>query len=116
MNSHGNTTVARLVCDERTARQVADLLFDNFESSPTPIAVFEGPDGRWNVELHFEAPPDEAAVRVSVRQAGGSAADLSFETIEQKDWVAASLADLKPVTAGRFTVHGAHDRAGVAPN
>ncbi len=45
-----------------------------------------------------------------------AAARLTFETIEARDWVAASLADLKPVTAGRFTVHGAHDRAQVAPN
>jgi ribosomal protein L11 methyltransferase len=116
MNSHGNTTLARLVCDERTARQVADLLSDNFDSAATAVAAFEGTDRRWNVELHFGTPPDEAAVRALVGQAGGRAADLSFETIEQKDWVAASLADLKPVTAGRFTVHGAHDRARVAPN
>src|SRR5947209_4285847 len=116
MNSHANTTVARLVCDERTARQVADLLFDNFDSSTAAIAAFEGTDGHWNVELHFETPPDEAAVRALVGEAGARGADLGFETIEQNDWVAASLADLKPVVAGRFTVHGAHDRARVAPN
>jgi ribosomal protein L11 methyltransferase len=45
-----------------------------------------------------------------------SAARLTFEQIAAKDWVAASLADLKPVEAGRFTVHGAHNRARVAPN
>ena len=27
-----------------------------------------------------------------------------------------SLSGLKPVTAGRFIVHGAHDRAGIPPN
>jgi ribosomal protein L11 methyltransferase len=43
-------------------------------------------------------------------------AALTFDTVETKDWVAASLADLKPVIAGRFTVHGAHDRARVAAN
>src|SRR4051812_2106593 len=116
MNSRANTTVARLVCDERTARQVADLLFDNCDSSTAAVAAFEGTDGHWNVELHFETPPDEAAVRALVGQAGGNAVELGFETIVQKDWVAASLADLKPVTAGRFTVHGAHDRARLAPN
>ncbi|TMJ04903.1 MAG: 50S ribosomal protein L11 methyltransferase [Alphaproteobacteria bacterium] len=116
MNSRRNTTVARLVCDERTARRVADLLSDNFDSSATAVAAFEGADRRWHVELHFEAPPDEAAVRAMVGEAGGNAADLGFGQIEQKDWVAASLAELRPVTAGRFTVHGAHDRSRVAPN
>ena len=60
MNSRGNTTLARLVCDERTARQVADLLSDNFDSAATAVAAFEGTDRRWNVELHFGTPPDEA--------------------------------------------------------
>src|SRR4029077_4186851 len=116
MNSRGNTTVARLVCDERTARRVVDSLSDHFDSPATAVAAFEGPDRRWNVELHFETPPDEAAVRALVGQAGGRGADLGFETITPKDWVAASLADLKPVIAGRFTVHGAHDRARITPN
>src|SRR5262249_40834493 len=33
-----------------------------------------------------------------------------------KDWVKASLEDLVPVPAGRFVVHGQHDRARVPPN
>jgi len=32
------------------------------------------------------------------------------------DWVAQSLADLKPVRVGRFLVHGAHDRAKLRAN
>src|SRR3569623_998525 len=35
------------------------------------------------------------------------------EKIKASDWVKESLAGLKPVTAGRFIVHGAHDRARV---
>jgi ribosomal protein L11 methyltransferase len=110
------TTLARLVCDETTARRVADLLSESFEPGETAVAAFEGPDLRWAVEVHFEVPPDEAAVRALVQAAGGDAAALVFETVEAKDWVAASLAGLKPVEAGRFTVHGAHDRARVAAN
>src|SRR5437660_785544 len=118
MNSRGNTTVARLVCDARTARRLVDLLSDNFDSAGTAMAAFEGTDRRWNVEIHFEDPPDEVTVRNLISQAAGAddAVRLVFETVEAKDWVAASLADLKPVIAGRFTVHDAHDRAHVAPN
>ena len=36
--------------------------------------------------------------------------------MEAKDWVKASLEDLVPVPAGRFVVHGAHDRARVPQN
>jgi ribosomal protein L11 methyltransferase len=116
MNSRENSTVARLVCDERTAKRIADSVSESFDSSAT--AAFESIDGNWSVELHFEHPPDEAEVRLVVGQCAGTEAAnrLTFETIAARDWVAASLADLKPVIAGRFTVHGAHDRAQVAPN
>ena len=39
---------------------------------------------------------------------------ITFDTVEAKDWVAASLEDLVPVHAGRFIVHGRHDRARIA--
>src|SRR5688572_16379214 len=116
MNSRENSTVARLVCDERTAKHIADSVSESFDSTAT--AAFEGPDGNWSVELHFEHPPNEAVVRRVVAQSAGTeaGAGITFETIEARDWVAASLADLKPVTAGRFTVHGAHDRVRIARN
>ena len=110
------TTLARLTCDEATARRLADSLSERFDEAAT--AAFEGTDGRWNLEIHFESPPDQDQVRLTLSQIAGadSAARLTFEQIATKDWVAASLAELKPVEAGRFTVHGAHDRARVAPN
>jgi ribosomal protein L11 methyltransferase len=109
-----HTTLARLACDEATARRVADRLADSFEAA---AAAFEGPDG-WSVEAHFAGAPDEAAVRACVAAAAGedAGAALAFETLAATDWIAESLRGLKPVLAGRFTVHGAHDRAAVAPN
>lgn len=95
---------------------LSERLSEALGGDETAIAAFEGVDGRWNVEIHFEAAPDEAAVRRLIAEAAGGTASVTFETIAARDWVAASLADLKPVTAGRFTVHGAHDRARVAPN
>ena len=115
MNSP-STTLARLVCDETTAKRVADRLSESFEPSGTAVAVLESADGRWNVEVHFEEPPDQAAVRALVGEAAGTEVSVQFETISAQDWVAASLAELTPVEAGRFTVHGAHDRARVAAN
>jgi ribosomal protein L11 methyltransferase len=114
MNKSGNTSLARLVCDEKTAKRLSDTLAETLEADETAVAAFEAPDGRWIVEIHFETPPDEAAIRRLI--ADVTDAEVTFDTIEQKDWVAASLADLKPVIAGRFTVHGAHDRTAVAPN
>src|SRR6187402_1399796 len=115
MNSAGNTTVARLVCDEATAKRLADSLSEHLDLAESAVEAFDGIDGRWNVEIHFEQAPDEAAIRRLIGGAGGSA-DVMFETIAARDWVAASLAGLKPVAAGRFTVHGAHDRVHVTAN
>jgi len=111
------TAVARLSCDGAGARRVADALSERFEG--VAVAAFEGGDRRWVVEAYFaKAPEEEEAVAACVAAAiGRTAADtLVFRNIESKDWIAASLAGLPPVVAGRFTVHGAHDRARVGAN
>ena len=81
-------------------------------------AAFEGTDGRWSVEAFFAGRPTEAQVRACVAAVAGArlAAALAFDEVAAQDWIATSLAGLKPVTAGRFTVHGEHDRAQVASN
>ena len=103
--------------DEKAARRVVDTLEEIFEGQGA-IAAFERPDGRWYVTLHFADAPDQTLLRDLVANtAGKQAADaISFDTIEAKDWVKSSLDDLVPVPAGRFMVHGAHDRARVPPN
>jgi ribosomal protein L11 methyltransferase len=114
--------VMRLVCDEATARNVADIVVETFDPAETAAAAFEeSPSskdwkpGPWVVEVYFGAPPDEANVRDLIAAvAGADAADAaSFGRIYQRDWVASSLEGLKPVRAGRFVVHGSHAR-GVA--
>jgi len=112
------TVVARLACDEPTARQLAGLLGESLDTEDTVCSAFEADDGQWQVAIHFRSPPDEAAVRALVKLAAGDAAAAAviFEPIEEIDWVAQSLAGLSPVHAGRFIVHGAHDRAHVPVN
>lgn len=107
------TTVARLSCDEPTARRLADAVSANLDPDDCACAALVGDKGRWQFEIYFRAPPDGAAVRQLVARVGGNAiaAALQFETVAAADWVAASLANLTPVEAGRFIVHGAHDRA-----
>jgi ribosomal protein L11 methyltransferase len=41
---------------------------------------------------------------------GGEADRALFEVLARTDWVKTSLEGLRPVRAGRFLVHGAHDR------
>jgi ribosomal protein L11 methyltransferase len=104
--------------DERTARRVVDLLNESLDEDQAAVAAYERPDGRWDISVHFAEPPDQAAIRELVSLAAGDdiAQHIAFDTVEAKDWVKASLEDLVPVHAGRFIVHGRHDRARVPAN
>ena len=110
--------VSFAVGDERSAKDIVDALTELFDEGQAAIAAFERPDGRWDVTVHFALQPDQALVRELVSNAAGEAIARSttFDTIEAKDWVKASLEDLVPVPAGRFIVHGQHDRERIAPN
>jgi ribosomal protein L11 methyltransferase len=112
------TFVARLSAGERDARRLVDLLAETFDPAESVVAAFEEAERTWTVEILFRRPADEDAVRHLVAATVGMAAAraLTFATIAGRDWVAAGFAGLGPVTAGRFVVHGAHDRAGVPPS
>ena len=107
--------LARIATDAATAGRLADAFTDWLGAA---VAAFEREGGGWTVEIHFESAPDENKIRDLVHAIGGdgTVTALSFETVAARDWVAASLAGLKPVSAGRFVVHGAHDRATIAPH
>jgi ribosomal protein L11 methyltransferase len=104
--------------DERTAKGVVDVLTEIFFEGQAAIAAFERPDGLWDVTAYFADPPDLVLVRELVANAAGPevAHGIVFDSVEAKDWVKATLEDLVPVPAGRFVVHGQHDRDRIAPN
>jgi ribosomal protein L11 methyltransferase len=104
--------------DERAARRAADSLAESLDEGEAAIAAFEGPTGRWDITVHFADAPNEARIRELVRLIAGDddMHAVQFDTVEARDWVKATLEELVPVHAGRFVVHGKHDRAKVAPN
>lgn len=117
--------VLRLRCDEDQARAVADLVVETFDPAETAAAAFEEKSSTeswaatpWVVEVYFGHPPDEDNVRALVAVAVGEALanNIEFGLVQQKDWVAAALEGLSAVRAGRFLVHGSHDRARVKAN
>src|SRR5579863_5177556 len=116
--------VMRVTLDEARARAVADLLVESFEPAEAASTAFEtevawpGGGKAWAVEVYFGFEPDEDGLRELVAAAAGAdaAALVEFSITEKQDWVANSLAGLKPVRAGRFLVHGAHDRDKARPS
>ena len=118
MTSSTTHRASLAIGNEQTARHLVDLLTEVLFEDEAAVAAFERPDGRWDITLHFAEAPDQALLRDLVANAAGEAiaASLVFDTIAAKDWVKASLEDLVPVPAGRFVVHGQHDRARVPQN
>ncbi len=113
-----DTTIATLTADEQSARRIADCLAEAFFADEAAVSLVDAGQGRWCVTCYFRANVNEAAVRALAIAVAGVAAGkaLRFERIAAKDWVAESLLRLKPITAGRFVVHGAHDRGCAPPN
>ena len=104
--------------DERAAKDVVDVLTEVLFEGQAAISAFERADKQWDVTVHLADPPDQPLLRELVTNAAGPdiAAGIVFDTIEARDWVKASLEDLVPVPAGRFIVHGQHDRERIPPN
>lgn len=112
-----------LVTDEATARAVADAVVETFDPAETAAAAFEDESDparikRWTVEIFFADGDDEARIRalVGVVAGEGTAEALTLDNVAERDWVAASLEGLTAVRAGRFLIHGSHDRNQVRPN
>jgi len=95
----------------------ADRLFPAleaaFEEDGLPISIFDldEANGIKEVSLYADGEVDaiERRLREIMREASVSA-DIGREVLPDVDWVAKSLEGLQPVRAGRFLVHGSHDR------
>jgi ribosomal protein L11 methyltransferase len=115
------TAVVRIFAPQQRAEHLALLAEEMLTLDDLSIVVSEtAPDDPlWRVDLFGGpniAPGDlEAEVRAGIGEHLGDC-DVVADSIEDADWVAQSLAGLDPVRAGRFFVHGAHDRGRVPAN
>ena len=100
-----------------------DVIVEFFDPAETAAAAFEdeadpATPKPWVLEVFFGRAPDEAFVRGLLAEAIGPelAGQATFGRVAERDWVASALEGLHAVRAGRFLVHGAHDRGRVKPN
>jgi len=110
--------VAKLDTDLITAQAIADHVAERFSLGDIAVSLSDLGGGRWQVAIHFRGKAEREPVREAVAAAAGvkAAAALQLGSVEAADWVRQSLAGLQPVEAGRFVVHGAHDRARIPIN
>jgi ribosomal protein L11 methyltransferase len=80
-----------------------------FEEEAYPLAVVELDEDEDIHEVSLYTDDDADLVVQRMREAAGDIS-IEHEVLPDIDWVARSLEGLKPVRAGRFFVHGAHDR------
>lgn len=100
---------------EAAAIALRDAL-DELPAPPLAGDVHDHDDGTgaWDAEGLFDGVPD--AVGLALLAEMHAAPDFRVAVVEERDWVAQVRAELTPVAAGRFVVHGSHDRARVPVN
>ncbi|TPJ15857.1 50S ribosomal protein L11 methyltransferase [Mesorhizobium sp. B2-7-3] len=94
------------------AERIFAALETAFEDEGLPIAVLEVDEDADIHEVSLYADGDVEAVEARLKDVLAGLAlsrPVQREALPDIDWVARSLEGLKPVRAGRFFVHGAHD-------
>ncbi|MFA7415057.1 MAG: 50S ribosomal protein L11 methyltransferase [Rhizobium sp.] len=105
---------------EKQAAEILDLMTVVFGEEDFAIATTEVDEKNdvWEASIYLMAE-DEAAIHERLRAMlddGPAGIVIEREVIPDIDWIAKSLEGLKPVRAGRFLVHGSHDRDKVHVN
>lgn len=111
------TLIASLpVATESIAQALVEAIGACEELDFPTAATTEQADQSWVVDVYFEDEPDAAVLNALAAGVLGSDAPVfTIAPLPDEDWVAKSLEGLKPVRAGRFLVHGSHDRDKIQP-
>jgi ribosomal protein L11 methyltransferase len=107
---HQASIEAEALLGERIVRALEEAA----EPAPVAVGLFERGPGRCEIFAHYEGPPRRETLLALIAQAGGNGSlSLAIEEIAPADWVTLSQGQRGPVLAGRFVVHGSHDRSKV---
>jgi ribosomal protein L11 methyltransferase len=106
LTSEARTTLTFASAALAEAQSLADRIDEHAAIDALAVTVNETDEERnlWNVVAYF---PDDAAA-AAARAVIGLPADIA--AVPDVDWVRKSLEGLAPVAAGRFYLHGSHDR------
>ena len=77
------------------------------------MSFFEDENGAWLTTAHYTNQPDTKQLSSLIQDSlslNTSDFTLSISNVEDIDWVSHVQKNLSPVTAGRFFIHGTHDR------
>ncbi len=93
------------------AQNIFAMLESALEEEGWPLSIFEVDEkaGLFEISAYVDETDEDAGERLRAVAPDG-AGDFAVEVLPDIDWVTKSLEGLQPVRAGRFLVHGSHDR------
>lgn len=101
------------ITDRGEARTIAGALTDLVTPTPDALTLFER-GATWRIEAYYDPLPDPAGLARDLQAACEVPIPaIRVEEVPQENWVRLSQQALPPVIAGRFTIHGSHDRGRV---
>ena len=102
---------------KREAEKQYELLDHAFEDDAFPLAITEidEANGIYEVSLYVDEAQKNSVLPRFAQVLGVNENKIEIEILPDIDWVSHSLEGLNPVRAGRFFVHGSHDRDKVKP-
>ena len=106
---------ARIEAAGPAASHIADALD---AAEPLSVSYFDLGNETFEVSALYAGAPDEEALTTLIEKAanGDAVSSLVVEELPSADWVTLSQGQRGPVRAGRFLVHGSHDRENVIRN
>jgi ribosomal protein L11 methyltransferase len=99
------------VPDLELGRAASDIIEELGEPAPLAVTLFELRPPAFVVEAYYDAVPRLDELRLRLAERDPRLADATLEEVPDQNWVALSQTALPPIAAGRFIVHGSHDRA-----
>lgn len=102
---------------KREAEKQYELLDHAFEDDAFPLAITEIDEAKaiYEVSLYVDEAEKNSILPRFAQVLGVDENKIEIELLPDIDWVSHSLEGLGPVRAGRFFVHGSHDRDKVKP-
>lgn len=113
-----STFRATVEAEPPAAGRIARALDETEAPQALSVSYFELGNGRFEVSALYGERPDEATLSSLVAKAadGDAVTPLAIEEMPNADWVTVSQGQRQPVRAGRFLIHGSHDRENVTRN
>jgi ribosomal protein L11 methyltransferase len=97
--------------DFDAARSASGILGEIADPAALAVTSFEAQPSGYLVEAYYDTSPDRDALLAALAEVSGQRiGPLEISIVPDENWVSLSQAALPPVEAGRFVVHGSHDR------